>query len=106
MVHRQTEAYAARTKSRPLSTHHGKRKAATLEDDLDDEANGPSRSGGKKRKQEQSGFPGGGRKGVSSGLSVIIRKNGVRIDPPGHARASRAGEVAAAASTDAGNWWE
>ena len=27
-------------------------------------------------------FPGGGRKGISSGLGAVVRRNGVRVDAP------------------------
>jgi RNA exonuclease 4 len=109
LVHRQMEAFAARTKARPLTTHHGKRKAgAAGEDDEGDNVEGGDEvSRGVKRQKKEVEFPGGGRKGVSSGLSVIVRRNGVRVDPPGRARARGGGEVAGpVVSEDAGNWWE
>jgi RNA exonuclease 4 len=112
IVRRQTEAFTTRTKG-PSMISKGKSAAGG---GGDEDASEPA---SKKRKSEPE-FPGGGRKNVSSGLSVIVRRNGVRIDPPGKARARRAGEVGSAASsaignaaastggvTDAaGNWWE
>ncbi len=104
-VHRQTEAFATRTKNSTLQLQSGKRKAGAATDE-DEDGQDSGASGGKKRKTAAEHFPGGGRKNVSSGLSVIVRKNGVRIDPPGKARANRAGPLAQADSGGGGNWWE
>ena len=97
-----TEAYKIKT---------GKRKrdapasAAHQEGEEGDGADGVQ--GGKKHKQE---FPGGGKRGISSGLGRIVKKNGVRID-------QRTGKVlegksrphvpdVAAGGGSGGSWWE
>ncbi len=129
IVRRQTEAFTSRTKGASMTTNSSsnKRKSTDVSpDDDDDSAEGEegdqhaSSRGRAGKKAKQENFPGGGRKNVSSGLSVIVRRNGVRIDPPGKARARRAGEVGSGAVTavtsgggggggdsgPVGNWWE
>ena len=76
----------------------GKRKRHGAEDENEDEDghNGErSRSISRDRKEE---FPGGGRKGLSSGLGVIVRRNGQMM---GEAKRGR-GAPAVIARTD---WW-
>ncbi|TYJ55872.1 hypothetical protein B9479_003395 [Cryptococcus floricola] len=69
------------------------------------------RTGKKKSKQQE--FPGGGRKGISSGLSVIVRRGGKRVGGTGRGDGSRRmdrdrGAEAGRASSggSGGNWWE
>lgn len=53
----------------------------------------------KKGKKPREEFPGGGRKGVSSGLSVVIRRGGKRVEGPRQ-------RGVPTASTSGGSWWE
>jgi len=111
-----TEAYRAKT-----AKSGGKRKRGEDEDDddEDDEEEEETKGKGKKGKREETSFPGGGRKGVSSGLGLIVRKNGVRIDQrsgkvlegkkggAGGVRGrSDAREQASGGGGEGGNWWE
>ncbi|EIN06614.1 hypothetical protein PUNSTDRAFT_105720 [Punctularia strigosozonata HHB-11173 SS5] len=61
---------------------------------------------GKRKRNEKEGgsglFPGGGRKGVSSGKSVVIRRRGDVVDERGRQKGSAAGHGGRKA---AGNWW-
>ena len=91
-----TEAYKIKTGKR-------KRDNATEEDG--------ETNGGRRPKE----FPGGGKKGVSTGLGKIVRKNGVRIDHrtgrvlEGKDKGRVGGEAGAgggSAPATAGNWWE
>lgn len=83
-------------------------------DDDGDVSNG----GGRPRQKQQSGRgenPGGGRKGVSSGLSTIVYRKGVREQPKGLRdgstgqlvnRGGRGGGKSSGGGGGAGNWWE
>ncbi|WWD21834.1 hypothetical protein CI109_106322 [Kwoniella shandongensis] len=106
-----TEAYRAKVGK---SAGGGKRKRDDEDDDDADEDGEGDAEGNedtprpKKGKKERQVFPGGGRKGISSGLGVIIRRNGQRIDNGGTggggSNVSRRERIASASS--AGNWWE
>ncbi|KAL1406165.1 3'-5' exonuclease [Vanrija albida] len=89
------EAYREKTGMEPLAK--GKRKRGADDDD-EDEADG------KKRKAPQQ-FPGGGRKGISSGLSVVVRRFGKKVEGD---QPKRRGPVEApkAGAGAGGNWWE
>lgn len=94
-----TEAFKAK-----LNKGKGKRKRDDEsqegdEQDSEDESERPIKKG----KQPREEFPGGGRKGVSSGLSVVIRRGGKRVEGPrqrGVPRASTGG------TASGGSWWE
>lgn len=87
-----TEAFKVKTGK------SGKRKRS----DKDDGEEGDG-EGSKKEKREE--FPGGGRKGISSGLGLIVRRNGVRVD--NQKPRNGAGPSAGGQSGGSGlNWWE
>jgi RNA exonuclease 4 len=94
-----TEAY--REKAGLAPPVKGKRKRGDSEgadgDDGDDDDEGAERSTKKKQKE----FPGGGRKGVSSGLSVVVKRFGKKVESD---QPRRRGLQGAPASS--GNWWE
>lgn len=101
-----TEAYKAKLnkgkgKEESASGAGGKRKRDDDSGDEDQEAEtASSGKNGKKRREE---FPGGGRRGVSSGLSVVIRRGGKRIDGPRQRGVPR---QSAPAASSGGSWWE
>lgn len=90
ILRKTTEAFLAKTKGGPVG---GKRKR---DDDDDDEEDEPTK---------KESFPGGGRRGVSSGLGVIVKRGGKRV-----AGAGRNGNVgsghATGGSGGGGKWWE
>ena len=106
-----TEAYKVKVAK---SGKHTKRKRDDEEGgegDDDDEVFAASKRGKKGKGGEE--FPGGGKKGISSGLGLIIKKNGVRIDQrtgkvlegkKGGPRGRVAEDVPA--DTGGSNWWE
>ncbi|WVQ85579.1 hypothetical protein IAT38_007745 [Cryptococcus sp. DSM 104549] len=121
-VRHATEAYRAHSTKNAASataSSSGKHKRAA-EDDGEagsgDEASTSTEAaeaGRKKQKQKQQ-FPGGGRKGISSGLGVIVRRNGVRVDETGRGdgstgRRGRQGQEVAAGGIGGGggggDWW-
>ncbi|THH30878.1 hypothetical protein EUX98_g3325 [Antrodiella citrinella] len=70
---------------RPPRTSASKKRKAT-EDDSDgddDDAQGRNPAKRKKSKKQEKAFPGGGRKGVSSGLSTVIKQGDGRDNPGG-----------------------
>jgi len=75
-----TEAYRAKTAKIGGKRKRGNKEGEEDEDDDDEEGEQSKGGKGKRGTREETSFPGGGRKGVSSGLGMIIRKNGVRID--------------------------
>lgn len=85
-----TEAFKAKT---------GKRKRSKNDEGEDEE-------GGSGRKEE---FPGGGKKGISSGLGLIVKKNGVRLDNQ-KKKGAKSGANGTGGDADTGgsglNWWE
>lgn len=91
-----TEAFKAKLKGKSA----GKRKRDGEseegdEQDSDDETERPIKKGKKPREE----FPGGGRKGVSSGLSVVVRRGGKRVEGPRQ-------RGIPTASTGGPSWWE
>lgn len=75
----------------------------------DDDDN--SNAGGRSRRSRRGDNPGGGRKGVSSGLSTIVYRKGVREQPKGLRDGSTgqlvdSGGRAGGKSGGGGNWWE
>jgi len=93
----QTEAYKAKM---GLSKGKGKRKRDDESEEEEEEEGEDTK--GKKKKED---FPGGGRRGVSSGLSVIVRRGGKRVDGPRQRGVPRpSSEVGGAGGS--GSWWE
>lgn len=95
-----TEAYKAKMakgKGKERDVSGGKRKREADSDD--DEEDGPSDKGDKKRKED---FPGGGVRGVSSGLSVIVRRGGKRVEGPRQRGVPRS----STGQAGGGSWWE
>lgn len=91
------EAYREKTGMEPLAK--GKRKRGAADDDEDDD---DEEQDGKKKKSTQQ-FPGGGRKGISSGLSVVVRRFGKKVESD---QPKRRGPADAPKAKAAGNWWE
>ena len=93
-----TEAYKAKTGKGKTNQKRKREDGEGEGEEGEEEADGGER--GKKRAH----FPGGGRKGISSGLGAIVRKNGVRVD-------KRSGRALDGGREEAGggggsNWWE
>ena len=85
----------------PTSSEMVKRKLA----DDDEEGEPANQLDGEKeeRKRKKTEIhPGGGRKGVSSGLGVIVRRNGLRTADNG-GRRTNGGD---SEDTPTGKWWE
>jgi RNA exonuclease 4 len=91
-----------------------KRKRGDGEDDEDasqDDGDSESEEEVKPSKSKKV-FPGGGKKGISSGLGVVIRRNGQRVETrqrgvPRGGRAEGSGSASMSASSNTGNnWWE
>lgn len=118
-----TEAFKAKlnkgkAKEEGGSSSSGKRKrgddegveeADAGDGDDDDETDAKASSlPSKKGKKQRQEFPGGGRKGVSSGLSVVIRRGGKRIDGPRQRGVPRGstGQSTGPVSAAGGSWWE
>ncbi|ORY28641.1 ribonuclease H-like domain-containing protein [Naematelia encephala] len=96
-----TEAY--RVKSEAVKGK-GKRKREDKEEEREeDEAEDGEKEGERKKKA----FPGGGRKGISSGLSVVVKRNGQRVEG-GRKRGDGGGggEGGGEGAGGGGNWWE
>jgi RNA exonuclease 4 len=69
------EAAARRTTEAFKTKTAGKRKQEQdVETDEEDERDAPENK--KKKKVEAESFPGGGRKGISSGLSTVVKYHG------------------------------
>ncbi|WVQ97089.1 hypothetical protein IAU59_004199 [Kwoniella sp. CBS 9459] len=127
-LHHATEAYRAQTQKNAAgggsASASGKRKRDDAEsgdeegDDDEDDDGASSGGAGKKNQRVIKSFPGGGRKGISSGLGLIVRRNGQRIDGTkatytagsgGGGRGRREREVTSSgggAGGGAGKWWE
>jgi RNA exonuclease 4 len=96
-VRPQTEAYKAK-----MGLSKGKEKRKRDDESDEEEEEEGEDTGGKKKKEA---FPGGGRRGVSSGLSVIVRRGGKRVDGPRQRGVPRpSSEVGGAGGS--GSWWE
>lgn len=54
-----------------------------------------------KKKREREEFPGGGRKGISSGLSTVLVRNGRKVAPP-----RRRGMPVERVDNGGVKWWE
>lgn len=91
------EAFAKKTgKPKPGKKAKGKRKREDGEgDEEEEEGDGEGKNGRKE-------FPGGGRKGISSGLSVVVKRFGKKVESDQPRRRG----PAPAASSSSGNWWE
>ncbi|KAF5346288.1 hypothetical protein D9758_011496 [Tetrapyrgos nigripes] len=95
-----------------------RRKAPADEEDDDDEndenADGRGLSSGlssksSKKPKKQKEFPGGGRKGVSSGLSTVVRRKGKAESDRGKARGGTAGPGPGPSQKNSGvkdPWWK
>lgn len=95
-VRPQTEAYKAK-----MGLSKGKEKRKRDDESEEEEEEGED-TRGKKKKED---FPGGGRRGVSSGLSVIVRRGGKRVDGPRQRGVPRpSSEIGGAGGS--GSWWE
>jgi len=93
-----TEAYKAKM---GLGKGKEKRKRGDESEEEEEEDAGEDVRG-KKKKED---FPGGGRRGVSSGLSVIVRRGGKRVDGPRQRGIPRpSSEIGGAGGS--GSWWE
>lgn len=106
-----TEAFKAKLNKGKAKDDSGsgagkrKRDDENGEDEEDEEREGEARN--KKGKKEREEFPGGGRKGVSSGLSVVIRRGGKRIDGPRQRGVPRGSTgQSPAVPSSGGSWWE
>lgn len=87
------ETYRQKTGMEPLSAKK-KRKRGDAEDGEEDE---------EEERGKQKQFPGGGRKGISSGLSVVVKRFGKKVED----QPKRRGPAPApAAASSGGNWWE
>ncbi|WWC60463.1 uncharacterized protein I303_103035 [Kwoniella dejecticola CBS 10117] len=118
-LHHTTEAYRAKVakgKKPDVPVANGKRKRDLDDEDGDDNDDGEihevedenerNQSSKKGRKSPQQ-FPGGGRKGISSGLGLVIRKNGKRVESGGgHREEKDRRNGSALKSASGGNWWE
>ena len=102
-LRQSTEAWKAKTgKSKGIDAEDskvdtGKRKRS---EDGHEEEGAELRFSTKKRKER---FPGGGRKGVSSGLSVVVRRNGEKGDELAERVLSVGKSTTSIATT---RWWE
>ena len=93
-----TEAYKAKM---GLGKGKEKRKRGDESEEEEEEDAGEDARGNKKKED----FPGGGRRGVSSGLSVIVRRGGKRVDGPRQRGIPRpSSEIGGAGGS--GSWWE
>ncbi|WVW80301.1 hypothetical protein I302_102279 [Kwoniella bestiolae CBS 10118] len=101
-LYHTTEAYRAKI-GKSKKGDNTKRKRDDEEDHVADEDE--QVQGGKRGKKGVEQFPGGGRKGISSGLGVIVRKNGKRVESgAGHREEKR--NAPTSQSGAGGNWWE
>lgn len=88
------ETYRQKTGMEPLPSKRKRKRGDTA--DGDEEGENDERT-----KQKQ--FSGGGRKGISSGLSVVVKRFGKKVED----QPKRRGPAPApAASSSGGNWWE
>jgi RNA exonuclease 4 len=105
-LRQSTEAWKAKN-----GIDSGRRKRADEEDDDEDGEGGENRNG--KRRDDGKGQ---GRKGISSGLSIVVKHHGMKgggldvgkrgiVKNDNDAPRSR-GAGAGTGDTSAGNWWE
>ncbi len=97
-----TEAFKIKTSKRKRDT-----KTDNDGEEGEDGETGQAEKEGRKRSKEE--FPGGGRKGVSTGLGKIVKRNGVRVDHrTGKVLDGKNGRDAqdATGESSSGNWWE
>ncbi|KIR56096.1 RNA exonuclease 4 [Cryptococcus gattii Ru294] len=111
-VWRQTEAYRSTSSINKPEDVLGKRGYDEREVEDGEDAGGESK-GKHKMKRGTGGsrqqFPGGGRKGISSGLDVIVRRNGKRVEENGRGDGSshrKAGRGGISTFTGSESWWE
>jgi len=78
-----------------------RKRKCKQDDDLQNDVEGDEATQARRR-QKGEGFPGGGKKGISSGLSVVVRRNRERVwaDIP----RKRRNEVASGSA--GAKWWE
>lgn len=81
------------------SSAKGKRKRDEDEDEEGDE----DEAGESAKRGKRKDFPGGGRKGISSGLSVVVRRFGKKVEAD---QPRRRGPAEAPRAASGGNWWE
>ncbi|KAL7423737.1 3'-5' exonuclease [Cryptotrichosporon argae] len=101
-----TEAYRAKTGQGEADKGKGKKGGKRKREDEDEgedggEEGGQAAEAGDRGKKQ---YPGGGRKGISSGLGVIVRRNGKRVE--GDEPRRRGEDRTASAGKAVGNWWE
>jgi RNA exonuclease 4 len=107
-LHRKDWEKGQRPTSRDVRQKNATAKEGDLTGDDDDEASVTQQVTGKgKRKRgertdKSETFPGGGRKGVSSGKSVVIRRRGEALQ--GHERKSKVRDGGRTKRGQA-NWW-
>lgn len=77
----------------------GKRKAEDG-DGVEDLGESPS-----KKASGSAVLPGGGRKGISSGLSTVVKQHGLKTKTGKGLKAATSGGAAGSASTN-GEWWK
>lgn len=94
-----TEAYKAKMNKGKGKDKEGGGKRKRDGDSDDEEEEETSEKQDKRRREE---FPGGGRRGVSSGLSVIVRRGGKRVDGPRQRGVPRT----SAEQGSTASWWE
>ncbi len=102
-LRQSTEAWKAKTgrgkvEGNEPQQSNGKRKREIQEEEEEDVE---QMVDGKKPKRKE-GFPGGGRKGISSGLNVVVRRNGQANDANGARKWARGGGD----DVFGGKWWE
>ncbi|KAF5346283.1 hypothetical protein D9758_011493 [Tetrapyrgos nigripes] len=106
-------------KTKKKDKHKEKRRKAPADeedddDDDDENADGRGLSSGlssksSKKPKKQKEFPGGGRKGVSSGLSTVVRRKGKAESDRGKARGGAAGPGSGASQKNSAvedPWWK
>lgn len=111
-VWRQTEAYRSISSVNKPEHVLGKRGHDEKEAEDGEETAGESKRKNRKKSGNGGGrqqFPGGGRKGISSGLDVIVRRNGQRVDENGRGDGTsrrKAGRGEISTFTGGESWWE
>lgn len=91
------ETYREKAGLAPMAKGGKRKRQEDAEDDDDEDA----AENGKKGKRHPKEFPGGGRKGISSGLSVVVKRFGKKVEDD---QPKRRGPAPVAAT--GGSWWE
>ena len=92
-----TEAWRAKT---------GKDKRKRDDVTVDGDEGQTATKKGKKEKVEREEFPGGGRKGISSGIGLVYRRNGKVVKMTGRQPRSNLSDHDVGGVEEGGNWWE